>query len=83
MSLRIGNALAIDEISQQDWQQFAIECGFTAAFVRRRVRQLAETVSDVLPQVIGSVLAEYPTAEQASETVREGVTKQVRMAACE
>ena len=33
MSLWIGGATAIDQISQQDWAQFAIECGFTAAFV--------------------------------------------------
>lgn len=80
MSLRIGNALIIDQIGEQDWQQFAIECGFTATFVRRRVRKLAGTVSDVLPLVIGSVLAEYPMVEQASEAVRVGVTQQVKMA---
>ncbi len=79
MSLRIGNALAIDEINQQDWQQFAIECGFTAAFVRRRVRQLAEIVSDALPHVLGSVLDEHPAMKQAAGAVSAGVIEQVRM----
>ena len=69
MSLRIGNALTIDQVSRQDWEQFAIECGFTAAFVRRRVRLLAEAVSDVLPMVTGLVLDEYPAAERAAEAV--------------
>lgn len=82
LSLRIGNALAIDAISQQDWQQFAVECGFTAAFVRRRVLNLADTVHDALPHALSSVLDEHPLMKQAAEAVRAGVTKQVSMAAC-
>ena len=79
MSLRIGNALLIDQVSQQDWEDFAIECGFTKAFVRRRVRTMAETVRDSLQPVIDSVCEEYPAAERAAEAVTAGVTAQVRM----
>lgn len=79
MSLRIGNAIAIDQISQQDWVQFAIECGFTAAFVRRRVRELAKALEDKLPKTIESVVAQHPGSELASRAVKEGVTRQINM----
>ena len=79
MSLWIGGATAIDQISQQDWAQFAIECGFTAAFVRRRVGELAETLRDVLPYVFESVVRQHPVAIPAANAVREGVTQQVNM----
>jgi serine/threonine-protein kinase HipA len=80
LSMQIGNAIAIDQVSPQDWEQFAIECGFTRAFVRRRVRSLAEAVSGVLPDVVGSVLDEDPNAGQAAEAVGAGVTGQIRFA---
>lgn len=80
MSLRIGDALLIDQVSQQDWEYFAIECGFTKAFVRRRVRSMADSVSAILQPVIDSVLEEHPVAERAAEAVASGVTAQVRMA---
>ena len=79
MSLRIGGAIAIDTISQQDWSQFAIECGFTAAFVRRRVRELAKKLGDVLPHTVESVIAQYPLAERAANAVRDGVSQQINM----
>jgi serine/threonine-protein kinase HipA len=79
MSLRIGGAIAIDTISQQDWSQFAIECGFTAAFVRRRVRELAKKLGDVLPHTIESVIAQYPIAVRAANAVRDGVSQQINM----
>jgi len=79
MSLRIGGAIAIDAISQQDWSQFAIECGFTAAFVRRRVRELAKNLADVLPHTVESVIAQYPIAERAANAVRDGVSQQINM----
>jgi len=79
MSLRIGNALLIDRISQGDWEDFAIECGFTKAFVRRRVRSMAASVNDSLRSVINSVLEERPAAERAAEAVTAGVTRQINM----
>lgn len=79
MSLWIGGANAIDKISQQDWAQFAIECGFTAAFVRRRVRELAESLRDALPNIYAAVIAQYPMAIPAANAVKEGVTQQVDM----
>jgi serine/threonine-protein kinase HipA len=80
MSLIIGNALMIDQISRQDWESFAIECGFTRPFVRRRVHAMAEAVSAALQPVMDSVLEEHPAAEPAAQAVRAGITAQVRMA---
>lgn len=79
MCLRIGNAINIDQIKQQDWSQFAIECGFTAAFVRRRVRELAKTLRGVLPDTINSFNGQYPSAGRAANAVRDGVTQQINM----
>jgi serine/threonine-protein kinase HipA len=79
MSLWIGGANAIDQISQQDWAQFAIECGFTPAFVRRRVIELAETLRDALESTIGTIIEQHPVAEPAANAVREGVTQQINM----
>lgn len=79
MSLRIGNALLIDRISLADWEDFAIECGFTKAFVRRRIRSLAVSVNDSLQPVINSVLDQCPAAERAAEAVTAGVNGQIKM----
>lgn len=79
MCLRIGNATSIDRINQQDWSQFAIECGFTAAFVRRRVRELAIALRDVLADTTESVSGQYPSAVRAANAVRDGVTQQINM----
>ena len=79
MSLRIGNALYIDRISQQDWEDFATECGFTKAFVRRSARSMAASVKDSLQTVIDSVLEDYPAAERAAATVTAGITRQINM----
>lgn len=79
MSLWIGDAIVIDQIRRQDWEQFAIECGFTAAFVRRRVRGLAITMEDKLHLVADSVIAQYPLAEAAANAVIEGVEQQLDM----
>jgi hypothetical protein len=79
MSLWIGGANAIDQIGQQNWAQFAIECGFTAAFVRRRVGELAETLRDALPHIFEAVVTQHPVAIPAATAVREGVTQQVNM----
>ncbi len=77
MSLWIGGANVISQISRQDWEQFALECGFTAAFVRRRTRELAETVSAALAATIETVIAQHPPAVAAASAVRSGVTQQV------
>ncbi len=79
MSLRIGNALHIDQISRGDWEDFAIECGFTKAFVRRSVSSMAARVNDSLQSVSNSVLDECPAAERAAEAVTAGVTRQISM----
>jgi serine/threonine-protein kinase HipA len=80
MSLSIGNAVMIDQISRQDWEHFATECGFTRPFVRRRVHAMAEAVSSASQPAIDCVLEEHPMAERAALAVRSGVTAQVRMA---
>ena len=79
MSLRIGNALLIDQIGREDWEDFAMECGFTKAFVRRRLRSIVEALGEALPSVIDSVLEEHSVAEHAAEAVMSGVAAQVRM----
>jgi serine/threonine-protein kinase HipA len=79
MTLRIGNAIAIDQIYRQDWEQFAIECGFTAAFVRRRIRDLAKTLQDKLSPTIESVVAQHPASELAARAVEDGVRRQIGM----
>jgi serine/threonine-protein kinase HipA len=80
MSLSIGNALMIDQIGQRDWEYFAIECGFTGPFVRRRVHAMAEAVSSALQPAMDSVLEKHPIAERAAQAVRSAVATQVRMA---
>jgi serine/threonine-protein kinase HipA len=77
MSLWIGGANVISQISQHDWEQFALECGFTAAFVRRRTRELAETLNAALAATIETVTAQHPPAVAAANAVRSGVTQQV------
>jgi len=79
LSLWIGGANTVDQISQQDWARFAVECGFTAAFVRRMVRELALKISNVLPRTIETVIAQHPLAMPAAENIRRGVSQQVRM----
>lgn len=77
LSLRIGDALNIDTISLEDWAQFAVECGFTKAFIKRRVSELADSIFNVLPKVAASVIANYPNAKAAIGFVTEGVTRQI------
>jgi len=77
LSLRIGNAELIDRVGMEDWEVFAEECGFTQAFVRRRVRQLAESVGEHLQPTLDAVLEVVPTAEQAAAGIVEGVSRQV------
>lgn len=79
LSLWIGGANTVDQISQQDWARFAVECGFTAAFVRRMVRELAVTLEAALPLVVDEVLSRYPGAVHAARAVREGVAQQIGM----
>ena len=71
MSLWIGNANVIDQIGQHDWAQFAIECGFTAAFVRRRARELAANLSEALAHTIETVIAQHPHAASSAHSVKE------------
>jgi len=78
LSLRIGNAQQINHVTLEDWEYFAQECGFTKAFIRRRLKLQSERVSDRLESVVESVLEEIPIAGQAAETVVEGVSRQVR-----
>ena len=80
MSLGIGAASMIDRISRQDWAYFALECGFTRPFVRRRVSAMAEAVSTALPAITDAVLEEYPEAEPAAQAITSCVNAQVKMA---
>jgi serine/threonine-protein kinase HipA len=77
LSLQIGQAQRIDEIGMTDWESFAEECGFTRAFVRRRLRLLAENVREQLHPTIDTVLQTTPVAEQAAIGISEGVSQQL------
>jgi hypothetical protein len=77
LSLQIGNAERIDRIGMSDWEAFAEECGFTQAFVRRRVRKLAESVGEHLQPIVDAVLDVIPAAEQAAAGIVEGISRQV------
>jgi serine/threonine-protein kinase HipA len=77
LSLRIGNAAQIDRVGMADWESFADECGFTKAFVRRRVKMLAEGVIEQLQPVRDAMLNTVPAADQAVEGVVRGVSSQV------
>ena len=76
-SLQIGNAIPIDRITRQDWEVFALECGFTQAFVRRRLKLIAEEIDARFRTVLDTVLDEIPAVEQAARVVTEGVLGQV------
>ena len=77
LSLQIGNAIPIDRITRQDWEVFALECGFTQAFVRRRLKLIAEEIDAKFRIVLDTVLDEIPAVEQAARAVTEGVLGQV------
>jgi len=77
LSMRIGSAEQIDQVGKGDWEAFANECGFTRAFVRRRVRLLADQVREVVRSAADAVLAEVPAAEQAAAGVVAGVLRQL------
>lgn len=77
LSMRIGGAELIDEVDKASWEAFADECGFTPAFVRRRVRQLAERVREVARPAAEAVVNEVPAAEQAVAGVVDGVFRQL------
>jgi serine/threonine-protein kinase HipA len=77
LSLQIGDAIPIDRISQEDWEAFALECGFTQAYVRRRLKLIANEIDAQLAAVVDSVLAEIPAAERAAAAVLQGVRGQL------
>lgn len=77
LSMRVGSAENIDAVSRTDWEAFALECGFTKAFVRRRVQLLAEQVRDQARQAVNAVLEEHPAAQEAAESVLAGVSRQL------
>jgi serine/threonine-protein kinase HipA len=82
LSLQIGNAERIDRVAIEDWESFAEECGFTQAFVRRRLRMLAESVREHLQPTVDAVLdaaiaADQAAADQAAIKIVEGVSRQI------
>jgi hypothetical protein len=54
-----------------------LECGFTQAFVRRRLKLIAEEIDAKFRIVLDTVLDEIPAVEQAARAVTEGVLGQV------
>jgi serine/threonine-protein kinase HipA len=79
LSLQIGNAVNIDEVSIEDWEVFALECGFTKAYVRRRLRFLAERASASLVATADEAVEQTPAMEPASKLLVAGIQKQLSM----
>ena len=77
LSMRIGSAEQIGSVTRADWEAFAEECGFTKAFVRRRVQRLAEQVREQARPRVDEALEEYPAAGDAAEIVLAGVSRQL------
>jgi hypothetical protein len=77
LSLDIGKASSIDDVDANAWELFATDCGLTASPVKRTVRGLAEAMMEALEPTIAKVIEQYPAAEQASVTFREGVLAQI------
>jgi serine/threonine-protein kinase HipA len=79
LSLQIGNAVNIDEVSIHDWEVFALECGFTQAYVRRRLRFLAERTSASLVATADEAVEQTPAMEPAGRLFVAGIQKQLSM----
>jgi len=78
LSLQIGDSRQIDQVTIMDWENMAIECGFTSAFVRRRVKELSQTLLDASDDVIDALLQTHPLLEPAANTIRSALEKQTR-----
>ncbi|MGH9393316.1 MAG: type II toxin-antitoxin system HipA family toxin [Terriglobales bacterium] len=67
MAMRIGREYSSDQIMPQDFEQLAGEAGLGKPLVKRRVPELAETVTAAL----GKVEIVHPTAEKVAALVRQ------------
>ncbi len=59
--------MQIDQVTIKDWENMAIECGFTSAFVRRRVKDLSQTLLDASDDVIDALLQAHPLLRTGGE----------------
>ncbi|CAN5856640.1 hypothetical protein BH24ACI5_BH24ACI5_19360 [soil metagenome] len=62
--MKIAKAATLDEITQKTWAAFSADAGLGAPYVRRRVKELAETIREAAP-IVGSQLTETRLNEEA------------------
>ncbi|ODU24508.1 MAG: hypothetical protein ABS95_01800 [Verrucomicrobia bacterium SCN 57-15] len=70
MAMKIGGEYVSDKVLPRDFEQFAEEAGLAKPMVRRRVRELAQTVLSKAPELV----AENPPAKPVAELVRSRCT---------
>jgi len=77
LSLQIGSAGQIDKVGIGAWEELAEECGFTRAYARRRVKQLAQSVAEQMDAVMVALANEVPVVEETFTVVKPGITPQL------
>lgn len=65
MAMKIGGEYVSDQVRPKDFEQLAEDAGLAKPMVKRRVRELAETVLTKVPELV----AEIPTAKAVAELV--------------
>jgi serine/threonine-protein kinase HipA len=71
MAMKIGREYSSEKIMLRDFEQLAEEAGLGKAQVKRRVPELAETVTDAL----GKIEITHPTAEKVAALIRQRCEK--------
>ena len=71
MAMKIGSEYASEQVLPKDFEQLAEEAGLARPMVKRRVRELAETVLSKAPDLI----TELPAAKPVSALIETRCTK--------
>jgi len=50
MAMSVGDQQHPNEVGEDDWRQFAKDCGFTGDLVVRQVREMASNIIEALPK---------------------------------
>jgi len=56
-AMAIGDAFAASELSADEWNGFAADCGLPPVFIRRELVAMANAVSDAVPRVAADAIA--------------------------
>lgn len=67
MAMKIADKTRAEYLERRHWQRFAKAVGLAPAATVRRVEQLADTVSDHLPQVVAHLSEDFPANRKALE----------------